>query len=223
MTSCRLESTRRVASQSDVDARPRSGADTAISALAALALGAFVLATLVAFAVAIASATDLPATNAAASTTNDAFAVSDDSSLVFVLQLGNRLYPEWKEERGVHLHERFIIGDTEYTAMVTKLLPDFRIIDGKPGSLSRQMNNPAARVMVYRGGSAADSSWAFLNFPPHFSPRSFFTFQLKEVVGYTGGGAPSSLAVDPKSNHTEAPQTAKEASPQGDKAFSKKD
>jgi hypothetical protein len=223
MTSGRTEATHSIALQSDAQARSRSGADTALSALAALGLGALVLATLVAFAVTIASAAGSTSTSAPASDRVDSFEVSTDTSLVFILQLGNRLFPDWKEERGVRLHEHFVIGDTEYTAVVTKLLPDFRIIDGKAGSLSPQMNNPAARVMVYHDSSVADSSWAFLNFPPHFSPRSFFTFQLKEVVGYAAGGASPALAGNPKPNNTVATQAAKAASAQGDKASSKKD
>lgn len=190
-----------------------SRVDSALSALLVLGLGAVVLATILALAVAVVPAEELQAPQPAERTSN-AFAVGADTSLSFVLQLGNRLFPEWKEERRVRLHERFVIGDTQYWAMVTKLLPDFRIIDGKPGSVSGQMNNPAVRVMVYRDSTtAADSSWAFQNFPPHFSPRSFFTFQLKEVVGYK----------DSKTQHTEASQAAKETSPRGDRSFSKKD
>jgi hypothetical protein len=100
---------------------------------------------------------------------------------------GSRLYPEWKEERRVRLGEEFVIGDTDNSAIATRLLPDFRIIDGKPTSLSTAMANPAARIIVREKGAAVDSAWAFLNFPPHFSPRSFFTFKIKKVAGYPVG------------------------------------
>jgi len=51
-------------------------------------------------------------------------------------------------------------------------------------NFSMEMKNPAVHVLVFKEGAPVDSSWAFLNFPPHFSPKSFFTFQLKEVRGY---------------------------------------
>jgi hypothetical protein len=123
---------------------------------------------------------------------SDAFAVDADPRLAFVLELGNRMYPDWKETRRVRLDEPFIIGDTEFSAVVTKLMPDFLILDGKPRSVSAELKNPAVRVLVSKNGAPADSAWAFLNFPPHFSPRSFFTFQLKEVVGYKLGAAAAS-------------------------------
>lgn len=107
-----------------------------------------------------------------------------DTTIQFSIQVGNRLYPEWKEDLHVRVGERFYLGDTEFNGEVRKFLPDFRIIDGKILSLSNAMNNPAIQVFVWADSGAVDSSWAFLNFPPHFSPNSFFTFQLKEVRGY---------------------------------------
>ena len=114
-----------------------------------------------------------------------------DTSLVFVIRAGNRLWPDWKEEHRAKIGMRFSLGDTDNSAVVTKLLPDFRIIDAKPVSISDAMNNPAIRVVVYQDSAAVDSSWAFLNFPPHFARTSFFAFQLLEVVGYGGGAAPA--------------------------------
>jgi len=105
-------------------------------------------------------------------------------SLSFSLEVGNRLYPEWKEAHDVGMDEMFYLGDTEYTAAVERFIPDFRIIDGRPVSFSDSLANPAAYVFVYGDSGAVDSSWAFLNFAPHFSPKSFFTFRLLEVKGY---------------------------------------
>jgi nucleoid-associated protein YgaU len=110
--------------------------------------------------------------------------VPQDTSLVFLIQAGNRLYPEWKEEHRVRLHERFPLGDTRNSAEVGRFFPDFRIIDGKPMNVGRTLGNPAIRVFVFEEEAPKDSSWAFLNFPPHFSPHSFYTFQLEQVKGY---------------------------------------
>lgn len=109
-----------------------------------------------------------------------------DTGVVFTLETGSRLYPEWKEEHLVHLDEPFPIGDTEYSGVVTEFLPDFRLVDGRPGSASKRLANPAVRVITATDSTSADSAWAFLNFPPHFSPRAFFTFRLKAIAGYTG-------------------------------------
>jgi hypothetical protein len=109
-----------------------------------------------------------------------------DTSLVFLFETGNRLYPDWKEEHRVRLEQPFYIGDTEFHAVATRFLPDFRLVNGKPGNASREMRNPAVRVMTYRDTVLADSAWAFLNFPPHFAPRAFFTFRLREISGPDG-------------------------------------
>jgi hypothetical protein len=109
-----------------------------------------------------------------------------DTTIVFTIEAGSRLYPDWKEEHVVRLFEPFPIGDTEFSAVVTRFLPDFRLVDGRPVSASRRLANPAVQVRTSRDTTAADSAWAFLNFPPHFSPRAFFTFRLKEIAGYRG-------------------------------------
>ncbi|MEZ5065360.1 MAG: hypothetical protein R3B81_11550 [bacterium] len=101
--------------------------------------------------------------------------------LTFTLELGSRLYPEWSETVEVRLDERFYLGDTEYQAAAREFLPDFRINDGVPASISEDWNNPAVHVFVYTDTAAVDSSWAFRNFPPHFGPQSFFTFRLTDI------------------------------------------
>jgi hypothetical protein len=80
--------------------------------------------------------------------------------------------------------------------------------------------------MVYKEGAAVDSSWAFLNFPPHFSPRSFYTFQLKEITGYAFG--PRAAAAQPGSPPPDASEKdrdpkAKKAAHPGGASFSKED
>lgn len=113
-----------------------------------------------------------------------------DTSIVFVIETGSRLYPDWKEQHETRLHAPFYIGDTPYTAVVTDFFPDFKIVDRRAVNASAGMENPAAHVFVRADSGVVDSAWAFLNFPPHYSPRSFFTFQLKEVIGYGAPAAP---------------------------------
>ena len=107
-----------------------------------------------------------------------------DTGLAFVIETRSRLYEGWKEESRVGLNEPFFLGDTELTARVTRFLPDFRIDRGQFVTASSTLLNPAVHIYVYGDSGVTDSTWAFQNFPPHFSPRSFWSFQLKEVIGY---------------------------------------
>ncbi|MFN0152461.1 MAG: hypothetical protein ACKVU1_17280 [bacterium] len=119
--------------------------------------------------------------------------IVQDTSMVFALEIGSRLYTDWKEEQKMRIGDRVFIGDTEYAAAVTGFLSDFRLVDGRPVSASSEMKNPAAKIVTYKEGAAVDSTWAFLNFPPHFSPKAFFTFRLLSINGLGPGGvaAPS--------------------------------
>jgi hypothetical protein len=115
---------------------------------------------------------------------------SPDSGLVLVVEIGSRLYPDWHEEQNLRMNQMFYLGDSEFTARIEGFVPDFRIIDKKIVNMSTELKNPAAQVVVYHDTTATDSTWAFLNFPPHYSPQSFFTFQLKEIQGYEEGSVP---------------------------------
>jgi hypothetical protein len=154
-----------------------------------------------------------PDSTQAAAAAPDSFAVTDDPSLVFQVQIGNRMYPDWKDVQDVHLNREFPIGDTENSGKIVKFLPSFMIVDGKPRSVSANMDNPAVRIMVYFQGAAKDSAWAFLNFPPHFSPKSFYTFQLKSITGYGAATAGADSAA-PADNPTHDAGAAK-PKPQG--------
>lgn len=115
----------------------------------------------------------------------------------FRVRIGNRMYPEWSDEVTVSLGESFFLGDTEFTAQAVQYLPDFRINKGEPPvSASMEPNNPALHVLVFQDGAPADSSWAFRNFPPHFSPKSFFTFQLLDLT--PEGEADTEAAASPE-------------------------
>jgi len=110
-----------------------------------------------------------------------------DTAVVFGIEAGSRLYPDWKEAHQVRRDQTFYLGDTPMVAAVKEFMPDFRIIDGKPRSVSDSLGNPAVHVFVYADSGAVDSVWAFLNFPPHYSERSFFTFRLTGITGLPSG------------------------------------
>lgn len=118
-----------------------------------------------------------------------------DSSFTLEIEVRNRVYPDWREEWRVRLGETFYLGDSKYTARVERFVPDFRINDkGEVLSFSDHLNNPAAQIIVYGDSAATDTTWAFMNFPPHYSPRSFFAFRLKAV---DGADPPTADNVDP--------------------------
>lgn len=115
------------------------------------------------------------------------FAIPDtvsaaDSSLVFRLEVGNRMFPDWKEEQQVRIGQAFPLGDSESWASAPRFVADFRLIDKQVISASAAWNNPALQIMVYEDSTAVDSTWAFRDFPPHYSARSFFSFKLLEIL-----------------------------------------
>jgi hypothetical protein len=146
-----------------------------------------------------------------------------DTTLTLKIEVGSRMYTTWSEQLRVRLGEAFYLGDSEYTARIDRFLPDFRIVDGEFISVTQQLANPAARVIVYHDTTATDSTWAFLNFPPHFSPRSFFTFKLLEIQGYVpadgsavaadSSAAPADSSAAPAPAPTPAVDKPKDAEP----------
>jgi len=113
-----------------------------------------------------------------------------DSSVHFVVEIGSRLYPDWHETVRVTVFEPFYLADTDLSARVERFVPDFRISEtGRILSQTDQLENPAVHVVVFGDSATSDSTWAFLNFPPHFSPESFFTFRLKQIEGYVPAAA----------------------------------
>jgi hypothetical protein len=99
------------------------------------------------------------------------------------LRIRHRALPGFREEDSVRLKQDFQVGDTPYTAQVTEFVPDFtmnlktRVVSSR----SNQPNNPAFRIVVRKQGVPQDTSWAFLNMPPHFGRRSLLAFQIARV------------------------------------------
>jgi hypothetical protein len=99
------------------------------------------------------------------------------------LGIRHRVYHDFAESDEARLRETFTIGDTPYSAIVTDFLPDF-VIDVSARRITSRSNeprNPAVRIIVRENGVARDTSWAFLNMPPHFSARSLLAFQLLRI------------------------------------------
>lgn len=100
----------------------------------------------------------------------------------------HRVFHDFRDVQKVKLNQTFLLGDSEYSARVIQYLPDFQmdLEHHKFFSLSDQPRNPAFRVVVSRGKAPHDTSWAFLKSPPHFSAKSYFSFEVLRIdfVGY---------------------------------------
>jgi hypothetical protein len=99
------------------------------------------------------------------------------------LAIRHRVFHDFVEADEVRLRELFTIGDTPYSATVTDFLPDFVIdVDARRiTSRSNEPKNPALRIVVREDGVVQDTTWAFLNMPPHFSARSLLAFKIMRI------------------------------------------
>ena len=100
------------------------------------------------------------------------------------LTVGHRVFTDFRDRITVPLHEEVVIGDSDWSAEVVEFQPDFTmdLATRKVGSRSLAPHNPAVRVIVSKGGTPQDTSWAFLKMPPHFGRKSMLAFQLTRVT-----------------------------------------
>ncbi len=99
------------------------------------------------------------------------------------LRIRHRIFENFAETDTVRLKQDFQIGDTDYSARVVQFVPDF-VIEGKDhrvASRSNEPRNPAVRVIVREKGVPQDTTWAFLNFAPHFRRNSMLSFQIMRI------------------------------------------
>ena len=99
------------------------------------------------------------------------------------LTIGHRAFTDFRDRVTVKLNETFRVGDTEYSAKVVEFQPDFTmdLKSHRITSRSQDPKNPAAKVYVWKNGAPDDTSWAFLNMPPHFGRNSMLAFELTRV------------------------------------------
>ena len=93
----------------------------------------------------------------------------------------HRAHPGYYEEFQVKMGQRFQLSDTDYYAKAVDFVPDFAISlsDKKVFSRSDSLNNPAVKLIVYRGDEKLEEVWAFQKAEaPHFSPHSMLGFKL---------------------------------------------
>jgi hypothetical protein len=99
------------------------------------------------------------------------------------LHIFSRVFPSFHDKVVAVPSREFRVGDTEYTARVIRFEPDFSldIKTHKAVSMSGEPNNPAFQVVVSRKGAPHDTSWAFFNMPPHYSPKAELAFVATRI------------------------------------------
>jgi hypothetical protein len=93
----------------------------------------------------------------------------------------HRAFTGYYEEFQVRMGQKFQLSDTDYYARAVDFVPDFAISlsDKKVFSRSDSLNNPAVKLIVYRGKERLEEVWAFQKVEaPHFSPQSMLGFKL---------------------------------------------
>jgi hypothetical protein len=102
-------------------------------------------------------------------------------AVTFVVR--HRVFHNFHDQQRVKLNQDFPLGDTEFLARVVQFVPDFQmdLEHHKIFSLTDQPNNPAFKIVVRKGKVPQDTTWAFLNNPPHFVAKSYFSFQVMRI------------------------------------------
>lgn len=95
----------------------------------------------------------------------------------------HRVFHEFRDLHTVKLNETFPLGDSDYSARVIQYLADFQmdLHAHKTWSMSDEPRNPAFRIVVSKGKTPQDTTWAFLKSPPHFGAHSYFAFQVLRI------------------------------------------
>lgn len=100
-----------------------------------------------------------------------------------VLAARHRVFPDFLEVDSVLVKQEYPVGDTPYSAQVVEFVPDFAmdLKTRKVISRSPEPRNPAFRIIVREKGVPRDTTWAFINMPPHFARRSLLAFFIVRI------------------------------------------
>jgi len=117
------------------------------------------------------------------------------------LRVTHRVYVDFEDTLTVKLHERHVVGDTEFSCEVLEFYPQFAINDSTKAivSLSDEPKNPAFKIAVYENDEKKEDTWAFYGIDiPHFGRTSYLAFKVLsfeyrgEVIGGEAGGGEES-------------------------------
>ena len=100
------------------------------------------------------------------------------------LHVFHRVFRNFHDQVEAHLKQEFRIGDSDYTGVITEFVPDFAmgLQSHKVMTRSQEPNNPAFHIIVRKNGTPVDTTWAFLDMPPHFTRRALVAFIATRVT-----------------------------------------
>ena len=99
------------------------------------------------------------------------------------LAMRHRIFKNFSDVHTVTLQKEFPVGDSDFSARVIRYVPDFamELKTGKVISRSNEPKNPAFQIIVREKKVPQDTTWAFLNLPPHFGRKSMLAFKIVRI------------------------------------------
>ena len=96
-----------------------------------------------------------------------------------VIEVSNKLTDD-KKDYVVDIKQSFIIPDTKIRMDVLTFLPDFSMSPKRIISLSNELRNPAAEVVIYEDGNKIFEGWLFQKLPTvHPFEHKVYAIKLK--------------------------------------------
>lgn len=131
------------------------------------------------------------------------------------LAMRHRVFKTFSDVQAVSLNKEFLVGDSDFSARVVRYVPDFAmdLKSGKVVSRSKEPKNPAFQIIVKEKKVAQDTTWAFLNMPPHFGRKSMLAFKIVRIDFV---GAPPVVA-DTTTATSASPKPTAKTAPSGTK------
>jgi len=124
------------------------------------------------------------------------------------LAMRHRVFKTFSDVQVVTPQKEFPVGDSDFSARVIRYVPDFAmdLKNGKVVSRSNEPKNPAFQIIVREKKVPQDTTWAFLNLPPHFGRKSMLAFK---IVRIDFAGAPPVVADTTRADSPAAPAGTK--------------
>ena len=99
------------------------------------------------------------------------------------LAVRHRIFKNFSDTQEVTLQKEFPVGDSDFSARVVRYVPDFmmNLKSGKVTSRSNEPKNPAFQIIVREKKVVQDTTWAFMNLPPHFGRKSMLAFKIVRI------------------------------------------
>ncbi|HEU4724298.1 MAG TPA: hypothetical protein VFU59_03270 [Candidatus Eisenbacteria bacterium] len=99
------------------------------------------------------------------------------------LAMRHRVFKNFSDLQEVTPQKEFLVGDSDFSARVIRYVPDFamNLKTGKVESRSKEPRNPAFQIIVKEKKVAQDTTWAFMNLPPHFGRKSMLAFKIVRI------------------------------------------